>query len=758
MSGKRPAALPPGPAANAPQPVQEVKRDPLVRLLRFLAKLIIYHLMWRFVRAAGLWAARRMWRHRDLHAPWWTACGLYLYVAIADVTGIPWWVNAMWTTASTALVHLALRRHHVLPVSVTAVTAVTATAGVWILLASVIGVLHVAAYSGWALGVLALAIAWGFSTDARKWRSVRLRVRVLAKTLPIVLAELGFAGVVVAGRISVSGTGRVEIPLRLPVNVTRVKLDKPAARTEIESGMHWPAGSIREVIQDPKHTSSARVLLIWHEGKIEARTVKFAPPKVPSSILEAAWVGVDDDGRDVYIAQYLPKHGMTRGVYAGEPGSAKSNLQRLIAWMRAHCEDVLLWIIDLKNDGLTYAPLLPRLDRPIATTWEAATRILEDAAAAIPLRGRQLRPEDNQLFPVSSKRPAILIIGDEIAELLGKKAANARPIEAARKVGSQGRALGIGWETASQYLSQSSMDPDLLPFCNRRYSGRVAKQSDAQHVLKNWNRLDTTLLPTGVFYCQQSGSSATTLLYTPEVTDEMLAEAAVKTAHVAAKLEESTAAGLPHYPDRWADLPDHLLRFCTKEQEALVYQARARRKAAGLQKAAGGAKVAAAGDAPLRLVVSERVEVPDDLESLLSQIGDDHLRALVKVHLSPGEITTRDSNAAVAPHRRRAWASLRRGVWRKRGLLEQPAHGKWRRAVGKTDLIYGALEAEEDIRAGRTDGGEGPHTDPLDTSAYLDIRPDSLSPHREDSQIGPQRGSGPGGGGPAPPDLGDHTQ
>ncbi|MEV1177504.1 hypothetical protein, partial [Nonomuraea sp. NPDC049784] len=337
--------------------------------------------------------------------------------------------------------------------------------------------------------------------------------------------------------------------------------------------------------------------------------------------------------------------------------------------------------------------------------------------------------------------------------------ANARPIEAARKVGSQGRALGIGWETASQYLSQSSMDPDLLPFCNRRYCGRVAKQSDAQHVLKNWNRLDTTLLPTGVFYCQQSGSSVTTLLYTPEVTDEMLAEAAVKTAHLAPKLEEPTAAGLPHYPDRWADLPDHLLRFCTKEQEALVYEARARRKTAKLQKTAmGGAKVAAASGAPPRLMVSERLEVPDEMEALLSEVGDDHLRALVKVHLSPGQITTADSNAAVAPHRSRAWASLRRGVWRKRGLLEQPAHGKWRRAVGEPELIRGAVEAEEDIRAGRVDGGDRPRTDPQNTLAYLGIHPDLPASNGGDPQIGPPWGSDPGGGGPTPSDLESHTQ
>ncbi|MFI9845095.1 hypothetical protein ACIHFD_49310 [Nonomuraea sp. NPDC051941] len=759
MFGKRPAALPPGQAAAVPQPVQESKPDPIARFLRFLAKLVFYHLIWRWLRTLGLWEARRMWRHRDFHIPWWSACGLYPYAAVAQLVGIPWWINATLTAAAVALSFLYLSRTNVLPVSARAGAATMGAAGLWIITATAVGVLHLVSYATWAVGVLALAIVWGSNADARQWRRLRLRVRVIAQTLPVVLAELGFVGVVVVGRPTVSGTGRVEVPLRLPVNVTREKLDKPATRTEIASGMHWPAGSVREIIQDPAHSSSARVLLIWQERTIAARVVKFAPPKIPTSMLEVAWIGKNDDDVDVYVAHYVPGHGSTRGIYGGESGSAKSNLLRLEAWMRVHCGDVLLWCIDLKNDGLTYAALMPRLDRPIATNWEAATRILEDAAAAIPLRGRLLRPEDNQVLPLNKNRPAILVIGDEVSMLLGRKAANARPIDAAKRIGQQGRALGIGMELASQYLSQSSLDPDLLPHLPRRYAGRTAKPADSQQILKGWNRLDTTTLPTGTFYFQQSGSNATTLLYTPQVTDQMLAEAAVKTAHLAPELEESTAAALPHYADRWLDCPDHLLEFCTEEQKLLVYEARARAKTAELQKTeARGAKVAAADSAPLRLVVSEPIEAPDDLQALLSEIGDEHLQALVKVHLSPGLVTTAASNAAVAPHRRRAWASARRGAWRNRGLLAQPAKGKWRRAVGERDLIRGALETEEEIRAGRLDGGDGPDTDPDDTYAHQGIHPDPPGPDQGDSQIGTGWGSGPGGGAPAPVSGEVHTQ
>ncbi|MGW0485763.1 hypothetical protein [Nonomuraea sp. NPDC003214] len=697
----RPAALPPAPADAAPAAPAKPQRDLLARAVRWTA----YNAVWRPIRWAIKTEARRIWRHRDFHTPWWSAASLYITSTIAHATEVPWWASMPVLAAAVTGIHRYLSKRDLLPISPASVTGAAGALAAWAAATIQAGPLTAPTIAAWGVLTLATTAAWGLHREARRWRKIRVRVRVNARTMPRVLAELGFPGVQVVGRPRVSGSGRVEYALRLPVKVTRAKLVK--ASEDIESGMRWPAHSLREIIQDPAHNDASRVLLVQHESKVQARTVSFAPPAIPTTVMDVAWLGVDEDGRDVYVANYIPDYGMTRGVYVGESGSTKSNLMRLLAWMRAHCDDVLLWIIDLKNDGMTYAELLPRLDRPIATTWEAATRLLQDADAAIPLRGRLLRPEDNQVLPIHHRRPAILIIGDEVSTLLGKARANAAPIQAAKGVGNKGRSSGIGMEATGQYMSQGSMHPELVPMFNRRYAGRTAAKADAQQILNGWSKLETPLLPTGTFYCQESGKAGTSLLYTPLVTDSMLAEAAAKTAHLAPALEESTAELLPHYPTRWADLPDHLLDKCTPEQQALVHQHRAERKSAELRQAAGGkarlATAAADDEQPRRVTVTERVDVPAEL--LVSEIADPHLRAMVLAHLSPGLITTAESNAAATP-RRRSWASDRRAAWEELGLVESPTRGKWRRIVGEEAMVAGALEAEDRLRAKRAGAGE----------------------------------------------------
>lgn len=725
------------------QPVQPEKASVLLLPWPLLMLWWLIAPLWWVAKRVGPWT----WRRRDAHAVVWICAALYILTMAAHLFEAPWPFVALTMAVLAVAARLIVDRAGVLPVQADTVAGALVVLGAWMSAATAWGPTTILNGSWLAITAAVLA-AWWLPRDVRAWRHLRMRVRNWSSALPVVLAGIGAAGVVVASRPAVAGNGRVEFPLRLPIGVTRDELNKQAMRKKIESGMHWPEGSIRDIAQDPAHTSSARVVLIWHEGKIQARVVKFAPPKVPASIMEAAWIGVDDDGRDVYVAHYVPGHGMTRGIYGGESGSAKSNLLRLEAWMRAHCDDTLLWIIDLKNDGLTYAALLPRLDRPIATTPEAATRVLEDAAAAIPLRGRLLRPEDNQVLPLGTKRPAILVIGDEVSMLLARKNGNQRPIEAAKRIGQQGRALGVGMELASQYLSKSSLDPDLLPHFPRRYAGRTAKQADSQQILRFWNQLDSTLLPTGAFYHQQSGSSATTLLYTPEVSDQMLTEVAAQTADSAPALEEATASELPHYADRWLDCPDHLLPYCTAEQQVMVHEARARHTSGTLQQEAGKAKAVAAGGKPLRLVVSERIATPADLEVLASEISDRHVRALVAVHLSPGLVSTGQSNAAVAPERGRAWATARRAAWRKRDLIEQPSKGQWRRTAGERELVRGALAAEEEIRAGRAEAGEadapGGEAPDAGTTSHLGIPAVADSPDLGDSPSSPRWGEGPG--------------
>jgi hypothetical protein len=695
--------------AAAEQPGR--RPDPIQRLALFAVRWLVIYPGWWLLRRTG----RALWRGRDIHAVWWAAVAVYAATAAAYAAGVPWWSVAVAAGALAIAVHQIQSRWPWLPAEPETVSGAVAVAGVWSAVAVAAVPWSRPAAAAWTVWAVAVTVWWWRNPDARSWRHLRARVRNWTAALPMVLAELGAAGVVIAERPAIAPNGRVEFPLRLPIRVTREILDAPKMRREIESAMHWPADSIRGVEQDPRHRASSRVRLVWHECRIKARTVKADQMVIPSSVYDPLWHGVDDDGADVLIATCVPGIGISRGLYGGKTGSAKTNLLRLIACLRAHCPDVLIWVIDLKNNGATFAALLPRIDR-IAVTWEQASEMLQDAAAMIPLRGRLLRPEHNQVLPLSPDVPAVLIIGDEIATLLGKKQSNRVPIAAANAVTSKGRALGVGAEFASQYMAQANLHPDLLPNFDRSFCGRTRTKADSQHLLSGWNRLDTPGLPTGAFYLQEGGEDPR-LLFTPEVTDAMLAETAEETAHLAPRLEEPTARDLPFYAGRWAGLPEHLLPYCSSEQRAMVEAARA--KPAGTVTRLR----TAAATPPGRLVVSERIggdELVDDDGEVLDNGGGDveldpALAAMCNVLEAAanvgGQVRTKDLVAAAEEWRRsRSWAAERVRAWAREGVTCQAGRGLYRVSCPPEGVRSRVAAVEGTLARGRRGpavGGDG---------------------------------------------------
>ncbi|TMR93307.1 hypothetical protein, partial [Nonomuraea basaltis] len=709
------AALPP--AADAGQAALPAK--PKRGLLARAARAAAYHLVWRPIR----WELRRMWARREFHIPWTAAASMYGYATIHHLAGAPWWITPAATAAAAAATYWFLSRHDVLPLTPTVATTTAATAGAWTTAATFTPFDPITATS-WTALTLGGIVAWGFSSPARRWRAARIRVRYSSRRLPGVLAAISFAGVVVAARPTVSGTGRTAYPLRLPAGITRRKLEK--AIREIEAGMDWAEGSVREITHDPKHSAASRVLLIHHEGGIKARTVKFDPPEMPRSVYDRRWMGVTDQGEPYYTTPIIQGHGATHSMVGGATGSTKSNLLRLRALHAAHTP-TLIWVIDLKSTGKAYAHLLPRIDR-IAVTEEQAAELMADAAAMVPLRAELLLPEHNQVLPATEADGdagfcAVEILADEIRTIWAKTRRSAALIvEDSNKVTSEARAFLIGVHAATQYWNQDSAHPKLLANFTDAFAGRTRYDSDSQFLLRRWNRYKTSELPKGAYYVQSSGSEDPTLIYTPEVTDLMLMQTATETEALAPTLEASTADRLPHYRNRWAHLPDNLLQYASEAQKQMVREARIR---LGMEPAPGAelGRAAAADDKPLRLVVSETI---DETTALLSEIADPHLRALAAIHLSPGLISTADSNAA-AP-RSRQWASERRAIWRDElKLVAQTERGKWRRIVGERDFIAGVLEAEETIRArrgtGAGGGGEATEPDPEDTPDDLPIHP-----------------------------------
>ncbi|MGI5161369.1 hypothetical protein [Microbispora sp. CA-102843] len=658
----------------APAPVPPPARRSKARIA---AKCVV-----RAGRAAR-WTWRRiLWPHRDQLAAPGLALAALTAGSAAHLAEAPWWVAGLACGGCLAALRRAWDRRGVAPEHADPLTGAAALFGGWATAATVWGPGGILGQA-WA-GLAAVAtVGWLIHPAARSWRGLRARCRNWSAQLPAVLAGLGAAGTALTSTPRLQGQ-RVDFPLRLPLGTTREDVDR--LRRKIESGMGWPEGSIREVRQDPGFTASNRITLTWQEGRIRVRAVRLAEAPIPASVYDPIWQGVDDDGRDLFIDQYATE-GMTRGLYGGEPGSAKSNLLRLIAYLRAYCPDVLIWAVDLKNDGMTFASILPRLDR-LAVNRTQVDELFADAAAMIPLRGRLLRPEDNQKLPLSADRPAVLILFDEFATAWGKSPRNRAVVEAAKEVGAKGRSPGIGMEAASQYLAQGSLHPDLRPLFTRRVAGRMQERADAQFLLKHWNRLDTTILPTGVFYLQITGERHARLLHTPEVTDKDLAHAAAETAHLAPVLEQETARELPYYASRWADLPEHLLPYCSPAQRELV---------AASPPANVTALRAVAAAPPRRTMVSERIDTPAAVDPALAAM------CTVFVDARGADVRTGDVVAAAAAQgRSRTYATDRLAAWRGEGLIRQTGRGLWALAC-PPDGLLGAVTALEG--PGRTQTG-----------------------------------------------------
>ncbi|MEV7804963.1 hypothetical protein AB0O28_18640 [Microbispora sp. NPDC088329] len=631
------------------------------------------------------WTWRRvLWPRRDQLAAPGLALAALTSGTTAHLAEVPWWAAGLVCGGCVAVLRRAWDRRGVAPEHADTLTGATVVFGAWATAATAWGPAGILGQAWAGLAAVATA-AWLAHPAARSWRGLRARCRNWTAQLPAVLAGLGAAGAVLTSTPRLQGK-RVDFPLRLPLGTTREDVDR--LRRKIESGMGWPEGSIREVRQDPGSTASNRVILTWQDGRVRARAVRLDQAPIPASVYDPIWQGVDDDGRDLFIEQYATE-GMTRGLYGGEPGSAKSNLLRLIAYLRAYCPDVLIWAVDLKNDGMTFASILPRLDR-IAVNRAQVEEVFADAAALIPLRGRLLQPEDNQKLPLSPRRPAVLILFDEFATAWGKTTQNRATVESAKEVGAKGRAAGIGVEAASQYLAQGSLHPDLRPLFTRRVAGRMQERADAQFLLKHWTRLDTTVLPTGVFYLQVSGERHARLLHTPEVTDKDLARAAAETEHLAPVLEPETAQELPFYAGRWADLPEHLLPYCSPAQREL---------AAAPPPASATTLRAVAAAPPHRTMVSERIDSSAAVDPALAAM------CAVFVDARDGDVRTGDVVAAAAAQgRSRTYATDRLAAWRGEGLIRQTGRGLWALACPAEGLLEAATAAEGGAGRRRGDG------------------------------------------------------
>ncbi|WP_326642813.1 hypothetical protein OG884_05620 [Streptosporangium sp. NBC_01755] len=643
---------------------------------------------------AGRWVWRRLvCPHRDQLAPVGLALSALTIGSAGHITGAPWWATAAVFAAGIAGVRIQLDRRGVQPEHRDALAGATATWGVWATAATVFGpTIHV--QRAWLVWTLIAAGTWLLNPTSKAWRRLRARVRNWSRQLPAVLAGLGMSGVTVTS-ISMQAGGRVLFHLRLPLNVTESLL--AGEREKIWSGMGWPKDSI-EIRQDPDHNAADRVVLAYQDRRaIVRRDVVWDPDKASGAILNAQWWGVDEDGHDVFVPVYLPGVGMTRGLYQGAPGSAKSNHLRMIAANGAPCLSTLYLVIDLKSRAASLRGFLPRTAW-LATTEAEATLLLEAAAEIIRRRGALLKPEHNGVLPPTPEHPAIIILVDEFAPIWGKRVRDRRAVDAALLIAQQGRALGVGMEGAAQYLSENAIRTDLRAlFDSHNACYRVRKKEDAQFTLADWRHVNATQLPIGSSYLTLAGEEYPRRLDAPEVTEAILTQSAKDHEEIAPDLEASTAEGLPGWSDRWGRLPVDVLPYCSPTQRRMAEAAR------DVQPL----RVAAAGS-PRRLVVSERIDEPQgsSAQGSATQGTAAALAAMCAVLTARGEARTHELLAAAKGRGKgRSWAMDRLPTWVGAGLVTSPSRGVYRLSCTPEALLEGVREAERVLTARRRGDG-----------------------------------------------------
>jgi hypothetical protein len=306
---------------------------------------------------------------------------------------------------------------------------------------------------------------------------------------PDLLARIGFSGVRFAGREETLAGYLVH--LRLPGS-GRVTYSALAPATEkLEVAARLRHGSLRFERGDQAH----KVMLHVTERDVLAETVPFPAEEGTLSITEPIPVGLFEDGQECAVTLRE-----LATLIVGLRGSGKSNLLNVLLAQLSRCPDVLVFAIDVKG-GRMAAPwvepwLAGRTPRPVvdwlATDREEAELMLRALLRAVQARSRS--GSGGEKITPSPRQPAILLVCDEIAVILGigmggprsshDGVTNATLAGLATQLVMTGRSEAIDLIMATQRGTVTMTgSADLKSQCALRIGLGVASEADARLII-----------------------------------------------------------------------------------------------------------------------------------------------------------------------------------------------------------------------------------------------------------------------------------
>jgi DNA segregation ATPase FtsK/SpoIIIE-like protein len=231
---------------------------------------------------------------------------------------------------------------------------------------------------------------------------------------------------------------------------------------------------------------------------------------------------------------FLRRH----AIFGGSTGSGKSGGLNVLMGNLTACDDVVIWVIDLKR-GMELGPWSECIDR-LATTAEQATTLLRDAVAILKGRAEYLASIGRRTWEPTLEMPALVIIIDEYAELAEEAPETMHDTDTIARLG---RAVAVTLIAATQRPTQKVMGQGAVRSqMDLRICFRVREQRDVELVLgqgmlkAGWNA--HKLNAPGKFLISAPEHDVPRRARAYLVTDQMVAETSALHSQIPRELDE----------------------------------------------------------------------------------------------------------------------------------------------------------------------------------------------------------------------------
>jgi S-DNA-T family DNA segregation ATPase FtsK/SpoIIIE len=321
----------------------------------------------------------------------------------------------------------------------------------------------------------------------------------LTRKWPDLLARIGHADIGYAGE-EATLAGQL-VHLRLPDSGKVTYQALAAATDRLEVAARLRHGSLRF----ERGRAAHEVILHVARRDVLAATVPLPDEDEPLSINDPIPLGLYEDGQ---VCAVTLREVAT--LIVGLRGSGKSNLLNVLLAQLARCPDVLVFAIDLKGGRMAAPWIQPwlsrRAQRPVidwlATDREEAERMLRALLRAVDARARSC--SGGEKITPSAREPAILLVCDEVAVILGIGTGGPRLIDGgvsnitlagmATRLVMTGRSEAIDLIMATQRATVTMTgSADLKSQCALRIGLGVASEADARLIIPDNIRIAADL-------------------------------------------------------------------------------------------------------------------------------------------------------------------------------------------------------------------------------------------------------------------------